>query len=118
MAHQQGPGAATRGCGPCLHEMPVLAAYAAERTRCRWSGVNVQDRPATALSLLAELGVHFPSITRPRRGVAARTERATCASPSFVVRPDGSLALVPPQVFGSVEDVRQAVAEHLPPRAT
>lgn len=104
-------------CGPCRQEMPVLAAYAAELDAVPVIGVNVQDRPAAALSLLAELDVHFPSVTDPDGALQRALSGPRVLPLSFVVRPDGAVALVPPRVFGSVEDVRQAVAEHLPPRA-
>jgi thiol-disulfide isomerase/thioredoxin len=102
-------------CGPCRQEIPALAAYAAEPDAVPVIGINVQDRSAAALSLLAELDVHFPSVTDPN-GTLQRALNGPRVLPlSFVVRPDGSVQLIPPQVFGSVEEVRQAVTEHLPP---
>jgi thiol-disulfide isomerase/thioredoxin len=102
-------------CGPCREEMPVLTAYAAEPHAVPVIGINVQDRPAAALSLLTELDVHFPSVTDPD-GALQRALQAPPVIPlSFVVHPDGSVRLVPPRVFRSVEEVRQAVAELLPP---
>lgn len=102
-------------CGPCREEMPVLAAYAAEPDAVAVIGINVQDRPAAALSLLAELDVDFPSVTDPRAALQRALNGPRVLPLSFVVRPDGSVQLVPPRVFGSVEEVRQAVARFLPP---
>ncbi|MHA6628682.1 TlpA family protein disulfide reductase [Pseudonocardia sichuanensis] len=76
-------------------------------------GVDVQDRPADALSVLAELGVAFPSVTDPDGALQRALNGPRVLPLSFVVRPDGSVQLVPPRVFRSVEEVRQAVAEHL-----
>ncbi|WP_308283194.1 TlpA family protein disulfide reductase [Pseudonocardia nigra] len=101
-------------CGVCREEMPVLAAYAAEPDAIPVVGINVQDRPDAALSLLADLDVHFPSVTDPD-GALQRALNAPRAVPlSFVVRPDGSVQLIPPRVFRSVEQIRQSVAEYLP----
>lgn len=102
-------------CPPCREEMPVLAAYAAEPDAVAVVGVNVQDRPAAALSLLAELDVNFPSVTDPEGALQRALTGPRVLPLSFVVRPDGSVQLVPPRVFRTVEEVRQAVAEHLPP---
>jgi thiol-disulfide isomerase/thioredoxin len=101
-------------CGPCREEMPVLAAYAAERDAIPVVGINVQDRPAAALSLLTELDVHFPSVSDPDAALQRALNGPRVLPLSFVVRPDGSVQLVPPWVFRSVDDVRQAVAEQLP----
>jgi thiol-disulfide isomerase/thioredoxin len=96
-------------CGPCREEMPVLAAYAAEPDAVPVVGVNVWDQPAAALSLLTELDVHLPSVTDPDGALNGPRELPL----SFVVRPDGTVTLVPPRVFRSVDDVKVTVAEHL-----
>jgi thiol-disulfide isomerase/thioredoxin len=102
-------------CPSCREEMPVLAAYASEPDAVAVIGVNVQDRPEAALSMLADVDVRFPSVTDPD-GALQRALNAPRVIPlSFVVRPDGSVQLVPPAVFGTVEEVRQAVADHLTP---
>lgn len=100
-------------CPSCREEMPVLAAYAAEPGAVTVVGVNVQDRPAAALSLLAELDVDFPSVTDPDGALQRALQAPRLLPLSFVVRSDGSVQLVPPAVFRTVEQVRQAVAEHL-----
>jgi thiol-disulfide isomerase/thioredoxin len=100
-------------CPSCREEMPVLAAYAAEPGAVPVIGVNVRDQPAAALSMLADSNVDFPSVTDPD-GALQRALQAPPVIPlSFVVRPDGSVQLLPPAVFHTVEEVRQAVAEHL-----
>lgn len=101
-------------CGPCREEMPVLAAYAAEPDAVPVIGINVQDRPAAALSLLVELDVGFPSVTDPRAALQRALNGPRVLPLSFVVGADGSVQLVPPRVFGSVEEVRQSVARFLP----
>ena len=52
-------------CVPCREEMPVLAAYAAQLGAVAVLGVNVQDQSSAALGLLADLGVHYPSVSDP-----------------------------------------------------
>jgi thiol-disulfide isomerase/thioredoxin len=100
-------------CGPCREEMPVLAAYAAEPDAIPVVGVNVRDQPAAALSLLTELGVHLPSVTDPDGALQRALNGPRVLPLSFVVRPDGTVTLVPPRVFRSVGDVRETVAEYL-----
>ncbi len=98
-------------CGPCREEMPVLAAYAAQPDAVTVLGVDVQDDPGAALNLVASLGVHYPSVTDPD-GALQRALRGPRVLPlSFVVGPDGSVQLIAPRVFRSVEEIRQVVAD-------
>jgi hypothetical protein len=74
-------------------------------------GVNVQDQPAAALGLLADLGVHYPSVSDPDRTV----QRALTVPPvlpvSYLLRPDGSVhRITQPLVFSSPDQIRDAVA--------
>lgn len=103
-------------CPPCREEMPVLAAYAGQPDAVPVIGIDVLDRPADALTLMAGLGVRYPSVTDPR-GVLQRALRAPRVVPiSYVLRPDGSVEMVsPPRVFRTPEEVRQAVARLLGP---
>lgn len=97
-------------CAPCREEMPVLAAYAVQPDVVAVLGVDVQDDPRAALSLLASLGVHYPSVTDPD-GSLQRALRGPRVLPvSFVVASDGSVQLIPPRVFRSVDEIRQTVA--------
>jgi thiol-disulfide isomerase/thioredoxin len=101
-------------CVPCREEMLVLAAYAARPGAVAVLGIDVQDQPAAALGLLADLGVHYPSVSDPDRG----TQRALTVPPvlpvSYLVRPDGSVyRITQPLVFSSPDQVRDAVARAL-----
>ncbi|OZM76430.1 thiol-disulfide isomerase [Pseudonocardia sp. MH-G8] len=101
-------------CPSCKEEMPVLDAYAAEPDAVAVIGVNVRDLPEAALSMLADGDVRFPSVTDPDGALQRALDAPPVIPLSYVVRPDGSVQLVPPKVFRTVEEVRQAVAEHLP----
>lgn len=96
-------------CGPCRQEMPALAAYAAAPEAVPVLGVAVNDPPTGSLSLLRALDVHYPSVSDPEQVVARRAGAAPVLPASVVVRPDGSVVPVPPEVFASADAVRAAV---------
>lgn len=97
-------------CAPCREEMPVLAAYAAQPDAVPVIGIDVLDRPADALALMADLGVRYPSVTDPQ-GALQRALRVPQVLPiSYVLRPDGSVEMIsPPRVFRTPDEVRQSV---------
>lgn len=97
-------------CVPCRQEIPVLAQYAARPDAVPVIGIDVQDRPADALTLLADLGAHYPSVTDPD-GALQRTLHAPPVLPvSYVLRPDGSVEMVsPPRVFRNPDQVGRDV---------
>ncbi|MCJ0905213.1 TlpA disulfide reductase family protein [Rhodococcus sp. ARC_M6] len=97
-------------CAPCREEIPVLSAYAEEPGAVRVVGVNVQDSQSSALALLADLGVHYPSF-----GDADAVQRTLVAPPvlplSFIVQRDGSVErITDPPVFRDKQQIRDAVA--------
>lgn len=101
-------------CPPCREEMPVLAAYAAQPGAVPVIGINVQDRPADALSMLTDVGVRFPSVTDPRGALQRALQAPPILPVSYVLRPGGSVQMVtPPVVFRSTDEVRRAVERHL-----
>jgi thiol-disulfide isomerase/thioredoxin len=97
-------------CAPCREEIPVLARYAGEPGSIRVVGINVQDRPTSALNLLADLGVHYPSYGNA--DVVAQALRAPPVLPlSYLVAADGSVRrITSTSVFHDVAQIRQAVA--------
>jgi thiol-disulfide isomerase/thioredoxin len=97
-------------CRPCREEIPVLNAYAATPGALPVIGINVQDRPDAALDLLAELSARYPSVTDPDGALQRALAGPRVLPLSFIVGPDGSTQLIPPMVFRSVQQVRQAVA--------
>ena len=98
-------------CGPCRAELPVLAQYAAGRGAVPVLTVDSADDPAAALTLLTDLRVHLPAVADPD-GVVTRALRLPPGLPlSYVIRADGSAALVdPPVPFATPQDVAAAVA--------
>jgi cytochrome c biogenesis protein CcmG/thiol:disulfide interchange protein DsbE len=50
-------------CPPCIAEMPVLTAAAAElRGQVQFLGIDIQDRDESALKMLRDFGADFPSV--------------------------------------------------------
>lgn len=50
-------------CPPCIAEMPILAAAASElRGKVQFLGVDIQDRDAPALQMMADFEADFPSV--------------------------------------------------------
>ncbi len=96
-------------CGPCREEIPAITAYAGQPGAAAVLGVDVADDPADALALLDQLGAHYPSVSDPSQTVARRLGAAPVLPASVVVRPDGSVVPLPPQVFASPAQVRSAV---------
>ncbi|MFC5995967.1 TlpA family protein disulfide reductase [Pseudonocardia hispaniensis] len=98
-------------CAPCRAELPVLAEYAARPGAVPVIGIDVRDDPRSALSLLADLGVRLPSVTDPDDALRRALTLPPALPVSYVVRADGSVALVdPPIPFATADDVAAAVA--------
>jgi len=96
-------------CGPCREEIPAIVGYSAQPGAAAVLGVDVADDPADALALLDQLGAHYPSVSDPGQTVARRLGAAPVLPASVVVRPDGTVVPLPPQVFASPAQVRSAV---------
>lgn len=100
-------------CAPCREELPLLAAYAAGKDAVPVVGLAVQSTPAGALELLGSLDVRLPTLVDPD-GAAQRALRLPVGLPaSYLVGVDGTVRLVAnPRLFGSVEEIRRAVATY------
>jgi thiol-disulfide isomerase/thioredoxin len=98
-------------CGPCRAELPVLARYATTPGAVPVLTVDSADDPTAALALLTDLRVRLPAVADPE-GAVTRALRLPPGLPlSYVVRADGTAALVdPPVPFASPEEVAAAVA--------
>ena len=99
-------------CAPCRTEIPVLDAYAGQPGAIRVVGLNVEDKPAAASALFAELGARYPSFIDD----TAATRAALAAPPvlpvTYLLRADGSLSrITQPAVFDDPDQIRAAVSE-------
>lgn len=101
-------------CGPCREEIPVLAAYAGRPGAVAVVGIDVQDRDTAALSLLAELGARYPSVTDPVGALWSALRVPGIIPSSYLVLADGSVRPLPPMVFRSPEQVARTLAPYLP----
>jgi len=103
-------------CQPCAHELPALAAYAAEPGAVPVLGVEVQGLPEGALELLAALGVHYPCLSDPDGRLRAALRAPPVLPLSYVVTADGRVSQVnPPEVLRTPEQVRAVLARYLSP---
>ncbi len=98
-------------CAPCRAELPVLAEYAARPGAVAVLGIDVRDDPRAALTLLADLGVTFPSVTDPDNALRIALDIPPGLPLTYLVRVDGSVARVdPPVPFATADAVAAAVA--------
>ncbi|MGH3762501.1 TlpA family protein disulfide reductase, partial [Actinophytocola sp.] len=100
-------------CAPCKEELPLLAEYAAAPDAVPVVGLAVQSTEAGALELLDSLNVRLPTLA-DSDGAAGRALKLPAGLPaSYVVGADGTVRLVAnPRVFGSVGQIRTAVATY------
>lgn len=97
-------------CGPCRAELPALAQYAARPGAVPVLGVDVRDDDRPALQMLSELHITLPSVTDPDGAVRAALALPPPVPLSYLVRADGSVALVdPPVPFRNADEVAAAV---------
>ena len=104
-------------CYPCRQELPVLADYAARAgTRVNVLTVHAKEgaaNPYLVLRFLGELGVHLPA-TLDTDGKIAAALRAPRVFPSTILlRADGTVAKVLPQVFDNTDEIAGAVRTYL-----
>ena len=101
-------------CGPCREEMPVLNDYADQPGAIDVLGLNVLDRTSSALALVAELGVDYPSVYDPDESA----QRALTVPPllpvNYLVKPDGTVErITDPPIFDDPQQVYMTVQRYL-----
>lgn len=96
-------------CGPCREEIPALQAYAEQPGAVAVVGVDAADRATTALGLLESLGARYPSVSDPDQVVGPKLGAPPILPASVLVRADGTVVDIPPQVLRTPEQVRAAV---------
>lgn len=79
-------------CPPCIAEMPLLAQAANDLSdQVQFLGINIQDDRSSALQLLTDMGVTFPSVED--RGGSTRAPLTIPGPPvTYFVRADGVIA--------------------------
>lgn len=100
-------------CGPCAKELPMFAAVDIDTVgRVQFLGVDTADGEEAGLNTLIDAGVHYPSVSDPKRQL--QKELGLSGLPATIfVRADGSIAHTK---FGAVVDaaeLRQLVRTHL-----
>jgi thiol-disulfide isomerase/thioredoxin len=97
-------------CVPCRDELPALQEYAGRPGSVPVLTVDVQDDPVAALDLAARLGITLPAVTDPRGELRAALGTPPVLPFNYVVRADGTPAMVdPPVPFRDADDVAAAV---------
>ncbi|WP_084211775.1 TlpA family protein disulfide reductase [Pseudonocardia acaciae] len=98
-------------CGPCRAELPALAEYAGRPGAVPVLTIDVRDRPDAALALLAELRVRLPAVADPDGALSAALRLPPALPASYLLRADGSVTKVEPQLpFHSAGEVAAAVS--------
>lgn len=94
------------------------AAHAASPDAIPVLGVEVQHIPAGGLDLMAELDVHYPSVSDPDGALRGALGSPPVLPLSYLIAPDGRVMQVnPPEVFRNPAQVRAAVERYLGPQA-
>ena len=100
-------------CEPCRTELPVLQEYAKQPGAVRVLGVQVQSPAKDGLNLLAQLGVHLPSVFdgEGQTGPVRTALKVPSSLPaSYLVTAAGEVRFIAnPRTFGNTDQVRAAV---------
>lgn len=104
-------------CQPCRDELPYLDEFA-DRAGDRVDVLAVHakeggDNPYLLLRFLAEVGVHLPTVLDRDATIAAALQAPRVFPSTILVRADGTVAKILPQVFESADEIADAVDEHL-----
>ncbi|MFW0786568.1 TlpA disulfide reductase family protein [Gordonia sp. CPCC 206044] len=104
-------------CLPCRHELPEMAAYA-ERAGDKLDVVAVHAQegarnPYLVLQFLIENGVRLPVVLDTDAKVAGALGAPRVFPSTILVRADGTVAKVLPQIFDDPDEVAAAVQQYL-----
>lgn len=104
-------------CLPCRRELPVLQDYARRAgdsvTVLTVHAVDGAGSPFLVLKFLTELGVTLPTVLDTSGRVAAALSAPKVFPSTILVRADGSVAKVLPQIFDSADAIAAAVQANL-----
>lgn len=104
-------------CLPCRRELPYFdQLYQRAGDRLDVLAVHARDggdKPYAILSFLKEVGVHLPAVADTDGSVAAALRAPRVYPSTILVRADGTVAAVLPQVFESYEELTGVIADDL-----
>ncbi|MGV9712692.1 TlpA family protein disulfide reductase [Gordonia sp. NPDC003424] len=104
-------------CLPCRRELPVVADFARRAgDRVTVLAVHAQEgaqNPYLALQFLIENNVRLATVLDTRGQVATALAAPRVFPSTILVRPDGTVAKVLPQVFENPDEIAAAVDEYL-----
>jgi cytochrome c biogenesis protein CcmG, thiol:disulfide interchange protein DsbE len=101
-------------CGPCREELSLFADVAGSSgSALRVIGIDATDDPASALSLLTDAGVHYPSARDDAGATKAPMGWGSGLPVTYFVDADGRVAFAQHGAITSAEQLRDLVAEHL-----
>lgn len=104
-------------CLPCRRELPVMAEYAQRAgDAVNVLAVHAQEgaqNPYLALQFLSENNVHLAAVLDTDGKVAAAVGAPRVFPSSILIRADGTVAKVLPQVFDSPDQIGAAVDQYL-----
>lgn len=104
-------------CAPCRKELPIFAEFnrvAGDRVNVLTvQGSDGAQNPFLSLNLLIDIGVDLPTVVDTDAAMAAALGVPRVYPSTVLVRADGSVAAVLPQVFASTDELIQAVNTHL-----
>jgi thiol-disulfide isomerase/thioredoxin len=100
-------------CTQCRAELPLLAHLATSTPAVRVLGVDAIDDPSSALSLLAQAGVHYPSVRDDAGRTKAELQWASGLPVTLLVRADGTVAYQQHGALQSQAQLDDLVAQHL-----
>jgi len=100
-------------CTECRAELPLLAHLAASTPGVHVLGVDAQDDPSSALSLLTDAGVHYASV-RDDSGVTKAAMGWGSGLPvTYFVDADGHVVFTRHGAIASTDEMNRLVSEHL-----
>ena len=104
-------------CLPCRKELPIFDQFS-QRAGDRLNVLAVHareggDNQVFVLKFLEEVGVHIPVVTDPKGTIAQAVGAPRIFPSTILVRADGTVAKVLPQLFTSPEQLADVVRENL-----
>lgn len=104
-------------CLPCRKELPIFDEFSKQAgDQLNVLAVHAReggDKPYFVLKFMEEVGVHVPVVTDPHGDIAQAIGAPRIFPSTILIRADGTVAKVLPQIFNSTEELSNAVRENL-----